>query len=61
MGMMQMLDLYSITHTGRHHSGIDDVTNITEIVKSYLQNGGYPATTDIREYRAPKKRGGAKK
>jgi ERI1 exoribonuclease 3 len=32
-GMMSMLKILGIKHTGRHHSGIDDVRNIVEIAR----------------------------
>ena len=32
-GMMNMLRILNIKHTGRHHSGIDDVRNILEIAR----------------------------
>jgi ERI1 exoribonuclease 3 len=36
-GMMGMLQDLGITHTGRHHSGIDDVKNIANIVIHLIQ------------------------
>lgn len=30
-GMMEMLKVLNIEHEGRHHSGIDDVSNICSI------------------------------
>jgi len=32
-GMMQMLDQLNLVHEGKHHSGIDDVRNIVQIVR----------------------------
>eukprot|EP01084_Bolivina_argentea_P154612 269477_1 len=37
--MMSMLQHLNIKHTGRHHSGIDDVKNICKIVQRLLQMG----------------------
>jgi len=39
MGMMTMLQRLGIKHTGRHHSGIDDVKNICKIVQKMLMKG----------------------
>ncbi len=39
-GMMRMLTLLGIQHTGRHHSGIDDCRNIAEIVKNLISQSG---------------------
>jgi 2'-phosphotransferase len=38
-GMMEMIKMFNIEHTGRHHSGIDDVTNICECLKFLLHSG----------------------
>ena len=38
-GMMGMLKELNIPHTGRHHSGIDDCTNIAEVLKVLIQRG----------------------
>ncbi len=38
-GMMGMLHDLNIRHRGRHHSGIDDCTNIAEILKALAQHG----------------------
>lgn len=38
-GMMQMLQHLQIAHQGRHHSGIDDTTNIAAILKELLIRG----------------------
>jgi ERI1 exoribonuclease 3 len=35
-GMMQMLDKLNIKHEGKHHSGIDDVRNISKICTTLL-------------------------
>lgn len=37
-GMVDMLATCAIEHKGRHHSGIDDVKNIAEIVKHLALN-----------------------
>eukprot|EP00483_Globobulimina_turgida_P012960 UN12984 len=36
-GMMGMLEALNIKHTGKHHSGIDDVKNICKIVVALLK------------------------
>lgn len=38
-GMMPMLHKLELSHTGRHHSGIDDCTNIGKILTTLLQRG----------------------
>jgi len=38
-GMMYMLNELGITHQGRHHSGIDDCHNISEILKRLAEMG----------------------
>ena len=38
-GMMEMMKLFEIEHSGRHHSGIDDVTNICECLKYLISSG----------------------
>lgn len=38
-GMEHMLQFLSIELKGRHHSGIDDTRNITEITKRLIQDG----------------------
>lgn len=38
-GMMPMLDGLNLQHVGRHHSGIDDCTNIAAILKALAQQG----------------------
>lgn len=38
-GMMEMLTVLGIPHTGRHHSGIDDCTNIGNIAKELIRRG----------------------
>lgn len=38
-GMMGMLKILNITHTGRHHSGIDDTNNIAKIVRELAARG----------------------
>lgn len=38
-GMMAILKEFNITHVGRHHSGIDDVINITACVRFMLEHG----------------------
>jgi len=38
-GMMGMLSTFKIQHIGRHHSGIDDVRNITNCVRFMLKKG----------------------
>ncbi|XP_048758195.1 ERI1 exoribonuclease 3-like [Ostrea edulis] len=38
-GMMDMLRKLDIPHTGRHHSGIDDCTNIAAIAKELIKRG----------------------
>lgn len=38
-GMPELLKLYKLKHQGRHHSGIDDVTNICEIVRCLGRDG----------------------
>lgn len=38
-GMMHMLELLDLKHEGRHHSGIDDVKNISNIVKAICERG----------------------
>eukprot|EP00483_Globobulimina_turgida_P007989 UN08005 len=38
-GMMRMLNDLGIKHQGRHHSGIDDVRNICQIVLTLLNDG----------------------
>ena len=53
--MMAMLQMYGIQHTGRHHSGIDDVINIAEILKAYIRSGGQVLESDLRHFREPKK------
>lgn len=47
-GMMELLSLFSIPHSGKHHSGIDDVTNITECLKHLLHNRIGICFEDIR-------------
>lgn len=47
-GMMELLSLFSIPHSGKHHSGIDDVTNITECLKYLLHNRIGICFEDIR-------------
>merc|ERR1711953_1450934 len=37
--MMTMLKALNIPHTGRHHSGIDDVKNLCQIVLKMLKRG----------------------
>ena len=37
-GMMELLELFEIPHSGRHHSGIDDVENILQILKLLLSS-----------------------
>lgn len=37
--MMKMLEYLAIPHIGRHHSGIDDVRNLSNIVIHLLQKG----------------------
>ena len=36
--MMELLELFEIPHSGRHHSGIDDVENILQILKLLLSS-----------------------
>ena len=38
-GMMGMLHALNIQHTGKHHSGIDDCTNIAKVLKVLAQRG----------------------
>ncbi|CAI2351013.1 unnamed protein product [Caenorhabditis sp. 36 PRJEB53466] len=38
-GMAQLLKIYDLQHQGRHHSGIDDVANICEIVRCLGRDG----------------------
>jgi len=38
-GMMEILEEFKIDHVGRHHSGIDDVINITSCVRFMLERG----------------------
>lgn len=38
-GMMPMLRYLNLPHIGRHHSGIDDCTNIANIVKELIKRG----------------------
>jgi ERI1 exoribonuclease 3 len=38
-GMLEMLQAMKIPHTGRHHSGIDDVRNIAEVLIGMLRAG----------------------
>lgn len=38
-GMMVMLSALDIGHQGRHHSGIDDCTNIARILKKLAEMG----------------------
>mmetsp|Transcript_73358 Transcript_73358/g.194652 ORF Transcript_73358/g.194652 Transcript_73358/m.194652 type:complete len:344 (+) Transcript_73358:80-1111(+) len=40
VGMMGMLQGLCITHTGKHHSGIDDVRNITAILQKLIEEHG---------------------
>lgn len=37
--MIGMLDAMKIPHIGRHHSGIDDVRNIAEVLIGMLKAG----------------------
>ncbi|EFO92339.1 hypothetical protein CRE_11149 [Caenorhabditis remanei] len=66
-GMMQLLKIYKLQHQGRHHSGIDDVANICEVVRCLGKDGhnyritsnDQPSTTSsnrrrFREAVAPK-------
>lgn len=39
VGMMDMLSKLNIKHTGRHHSGISDCKNTSEIVKKMIEDG----------------------
>lgn len=47
-GMMAMLKQFEIEHSGRHHSGIDDVTNICECLKHLLGSGLEITLEDVR-------------
>lgn len=47
-GMMGMLKQFGIEHSGRHHSGIDDVINICECLKYLLGSGLEITLEDIR-------------
>lgn len=38
-GMTSMLDSLQLPLVGRHHSGIDDCTNIVSIAKAMLEDG----------------------
>lgn len=46
-GMLEMLDAMNIPHTGRHHSGIDDVRNIAEVLIGMLRAGVSIVTENI--------------
>jgi len=46
-GMMEMIGLLEIEHVGRHHSGIDDVTNIARCMAAMLQAGVGVFESDI--------------
>lgn len=46
-GMMGMLKDLGIQHTGRHHSGIDDCTNIAKILKELARKGHVYRVTGI--------------
>jgi inhibitor of KinA sporulation pathway (predicted exonuclease) len=45
-GMMDMLKVLDIKHEGRHHSGIDDVANISSICIELIakKNATFPRT-----------------
>lgn len=45
--MMELLEVMKIPHTGRHHSGIDDVKNIAEVLISMLKAGVNVLPEDI--------------
>ena len=45
--MIGMLDAMKIPHIGRHHSGIDDVKNIAEVLISMLKAGVNVLPEDI--------------
>lgn len=47
-GMMDMLEGLHIQHQGRHHSGIDDCTNIAEILRQLLLRGYVAKATGHR-------------
>jgi len=44
-GMMEMLKVLKIPHTGKHHSGIDDCKNIAKIVVKMIQDGAVLSLT----------------
>jgi len=48
-GMTQMLQHLKLPLQGRHHSGIDDVLNITNILRSMITNGYAPRVTFKRK------------
>ena len=43
--MMEMLEGLSLTHAGRHHSGIDDCRNTAQLVQRMLRHGHRPRNT----------------
>lgn len=45
-GMMDMLRVLGIKHEGRHHSGIDDVANISQLCIELIskRNATFPRT-----------------
>jgi inhibitor of KinA sporulation pathway (predicted exonuclease) len=52
-GMMDMLRVLGIKHEGRHHSGIDDVANISQLCIELIskRNATFPRTeVSIIEY-----------
>ena len=47
--MMQMLNILNIPHTGKHHSGIDDVKNIAKILAVLARKGHvYHKTGEVK-------------
>ncbi|ULT97229.1 hypothetical protein L3Y34_005213 [Caenorhabditis briggsae] len=54
-GMTQLLKIYDLQHKGRHHSGIDDVANICEIVRCLGKDGhNYRITSSSNQTTASK-------
>ncbi len=58
-GMTEMLKLLNLKLEGRHHSGIDDVKNIAQIVLALLKKGVEFSRSDISK--GYKGRGSGKK
>lgn len=46
--MIQMLNDFQIPQEGRHHSGIDDCRNLTNVVKNILRAGGAVYAEDVK-------------